>query len=174
MARRPSGAAHRLAPAGDVDHRQARVAEQRVAVGQHFARVGPARAQGRQRGVEVIAEGVADREQDAAHQAISRARASQASSALLGVVGGQCLCRDDFRFGTRRRHRESALRRPVPGASSQGTSPRASSPPRISRGPDGQSVLTTRVPQARASISTLGKPSWSEHSTSSSAPAIHG
>jgi hypothetical protein len=81
MARRPSDAAHRLAAAGDVDHRQARVAQQRRAVGQHFAGVGAARAQGRQCGIEVIAEDVADSEQDAAHQAISRARASQASSA---------------------------------------------------------------------------------------------
>jgi len=44
----------------------------------------------------------------------------------------------------------------------------------ISRGPEGQSVLTVGVPQASASIRTLGRPSWSEQSTSRSAPAIQG
>jgi hypothetical protein len=75
------GRRHRLAAAVDVDHRQPRVAEQGGAVGQHFACIRSARLEARQRGVEVRTEGVADGEQDAAHQKSSRARASQADSA---------------------------------------------------------------------------------------------
>jgi hypothetical protein len=79
------GGRHRLASTVDVDHGQSRVTEQGVAVDQHFAGVGATRFQRRQRRVEVGAEGVADREQDAAHQSISPARVSQASSARAAL-----------------------------------------------------------------------------------------
>ena len=56
---------------------------------------------------------------------------------------------------------------PAPRSSPTGT--RAPSRPscRISRGPLGQSVETTRAPAASASISTVGRPSQAEESTNS-------
>ena len=60
---------------------------------------------------------------------------------------------------------------PIASTSSTATSGATSPPARISRGPEGQSVATTGVPSASASVKAFGDPSQREASTNSAARA---